>query len=145
MVAVVIQRLELRALYLLVQAVQIEVGEQRRNDAVLWRAGGRVKQPEGYENSDSSCCQLIFMDETTEDLLAPETRNKLRWCDDCAGLGCAKLQPAMRSSSVVVQNELGEDGFEVSSGDDQKVVETFLADRSDPSLGVGVRVRRPNR
>ena len=85
------------------------------------------------------------MDEATEDLLAPETRDKLRWCDDCAGLGCAKLQPAMRSSSVVVQNEPGEDRFELSSGDDQKVVETFLADGSDPSLGVGVRVRPPHR
>lgn len=47
--------------------------------------------PEGYENSGSSCCQHIFMDKTTQDLLAPETRNKLRWCDDFAGLGCAKL------------------------------------------------------
>jgi hypothetical protein len=53
--------------------------------------------------------------------------------------------PAMRSSSVVMHSELGEDGFEVSARDDKNVVETFLADRSDPSFGVAVRVRRPHR
>lgn len=28
--------------------------------------------PEGYENSDSLCCQHIFMDETTEKSFIPE-------------------------------------------------------------------------
>ena len=42
------------------------------------------------------------MDETTEDLLAPETRNSFVWCDGCAGLGCS-APTAKWSSSVAFE------------------------------------------
>src|SRR3954468_1006398 len=59
--------------------------------------------------------------------------------------GRLELEGAMWSVGVVVVDVDTEDVRELSAADDQEQVETFAADRSDPALREGVRVRRPER
>ena len=46
---------------------------------------------------------------------------------------------------VVVRDVVAEDVIEVAPVQDQYAVEALTAERSQPTLGVGVRVRRPDR
>ena len=51
----------------------------------------------------------------------------------------------MRPVSVVVADIDAEDMFELAAADDQQPVKAFAADAADPTLHVGVGVRRPYR
>lgn len=62
-----------------------------------------------------------------------------RWC------GRFETKGAMRSVGVVVLHVDPEDVLELSAAYDQDPVETVAADRADPALREGVRVRRPER
>ncbi len=49
----------------------------------------------------------------------------------------------MRSVSVVMLDELGEDAVEMTRSDDQEVIEALAAGGASPALGAGVGVRSP--
>src|SRR6266508_2777453 len=56
-----------------------------------------------------------------------------------------QVERAMRSMGVVVVDVDDQDTLKLSTACDQEPVETVAADRADPALREGVRVRRPER
>ena len=50
----------------------------------------------------------------------------------CCGLRRFEFEATVRTSSVVVADVLGEDCLEVTSAEDQEMVETVFTDRSHP-------------
>jgi hypothetical protein len=59
-----------------------------------------------------------------------------------AAIGRQEVERAMRPVPVVVAAVYVEHGLEVAAAEDEDPVETLGAERADPALGVGVRVRR---
>ena len=60
-------------------------------------------------------------------------------------LPAPELERSMRPMVVVVADVDVEDMFELAAAEDEQAIKALAADAADPALGVGVRVRRPNR
>jgi hypothetical protein len=64
---------------------------------------------------------------------------------DLFRFGRLKRESAVGAFAVVVLDVDGQDVFEVAAPDEQQPVETLVADGTDESLRVGVRLRRLHR
>jgi len=86
---------------------------------------------------------VVLVDDAAEDVATSDGLAADRCHRTRDRLG--ELKAAVWSRLVVVADVLGEHLVEVSSGDDEEMVEALLADGADEALGVRVRTRRTHR
>src|ERR1035437_3125238 len=86
---------------------------------------------------------VVLVDDAAEDVATSDGLAADRCHRTRDRLG--ELKAAVWSRLVVVADVLGEHLVEVSSGDDEEMVEALLADGADEALGVRVRTTRTHR
>src|SRR6202140_4808828 len=84
----------------------------------------------------------VLVDETAEDVVALNATHKGR---GDGGHGNLQPEAPVRPCPVVVADVRVQDVFELAVRDYEQVVEAFGSQALDPSLGVGVRSRGPDR
>ena len=85
---------------------------------------------------------LVLVDDATEDIATNNGTGPLRFA---SRVRRDELKSAMWPSFVVMPNVLAHHAFEMSSGDDEQVIETAFSHGLHPSLGERVRLRCPHR
>ena len=86
-------------------------------------------------------CSAVFADQAAENLPALDPGSNI---DGAAGLAQRRflVQALVRSMSVIVAGELGQDVTEMPLAEDQHVVQALAPQRSHEPLRVGVGARR---
>jgi hypothetical protein len=82
------------------------------------------------------------VDESAEDVTSP---NGSHAAVDGMWVRRGELKAAVGTSPVVVADVLGEDPFQLASGEHEQVIEAVFSDRAHPSFGVGIRSWRSDR
>ncbi len=91
-----------------------------------------------------SCCVLVLVDQSTEDIAAAQLTNGR--CADQISIDRwhrrGVSQTAVRAALVVMLDVASQDANKLSATDDQQLVQALPADRPDPAFGDRVGPRR---
>ena len=114
----------------------------RRAPISLGFAGAR-----GVSEVGVSCCVLVLVDQSTEDITAAQPAEVRRTpCLTALRRHRRRVgQAPVRAPLVVMLDVASEDANELLATDDQQLVQALPADRADPALSDGVRVGRLHR
>jgi hypothetical protein len=93
----------------------------------------------GAENAVTSCDLQVFVDQSAETVASKVPNVGAGRCWSGSSGWWLLIEGSVRSVSVVVLDELGQDLVEVSWSGDEDVVEAFAAQGADPALRDRVR------